>query len=140
MNVAVAYFESKRYQVVVLDSPGHRDFIPNMISGVTQADAAILVIDASLGSFEAGMDIGMGQTKEHTQLIRSFGVEQIIVAINKMDAVGYSRDRYELIKSQLGTFLRFCGFKDSSISWIPLSAIQNQNLVAQPSDSRLLSW
>ncbi|KHG22388.1 HBS1-like protein [Gossypium arboreum] len=94
MTVAVAYFDSKRYHVVVLDSPGHKDFVPNMITGATQADASILVIDASIGSFEAGMDGTKGQTREHAQLIRSFGVDQLIVAVNKMDAVDYSKERY----------------------------------------------
>lgn len=140
MTVAVAYFDSKKYHVVVLDSPGHRDFVPNMISGATQADAAILVIDASVGSFEAGMDSMKGQTREHAQLIRSFGVEQIIVAVNKMDVVGYSKERFDLIKQQLGTFLHSCNFKDSSISWLPLSVMENQNLVAAPSDVRFSSW
>ena len=139
MTVAVAYFDSKRYHVVVLDSPGHKDFVPNMISGATQADAAILVIDASVGGFEAGMD-SKGQTREHAVLIRSFGVDQIIVAVNKMDSVEYSKDRFDLIRKQLGTFLRSCGFKDSSVSWIPLSAMKNQNLVAAPSDNCLSSW
>ncbi|KAJ0090088.1 hypothetical protein Patl1_12703 [Pistacia atlantica] len=140
MTVAVAYFDSKKYHVVVLDSPGHKDFVPNMISGATQSDAAILVIDASVGSFEVGMDSTKGQTREHAQLIRSFGVDQLIVAVNKMDAVQYSKDRFESIKLQLGTFLRSCNFKDSSVSWIPLSAIENQNLVAAPSDVQLSSW
>ncbi|GMJ15809.1 Super Killer 7, Hsp70 subfamily B Suppressor 1 [Hibiscus trionum] len=139
MTVAVAYFDSKRYHVVVLDSPGHKDFVPNMITGATQADAAILVIDASIGSFESGIDGTKGQTREHAQLVRSFGVDQLIVAVNKMDAVDYSKDRFDLIISQLGTFLHSCGFKDSSISWIPLSAAENQNLVFAPSDFRL-SW
>ena len=140
MTVAVAYFDSRKYHVVVLDSPGHKDFVPNMISGATQADAAILLIDASVGAFEAGMDVGKGQTREHAQLIRSFGVDQIIVAINKMDIVEYSKDRFDLIRQTLGTFLRSCGFRDSLVSWIPLSAMENQNLVAAPSDVRLSSW
>ncbi|KAK3009534.1 hypothetical protein RJ639_014634 [Escallonia herrerae] len=143
MTVAVAYFDSNNYRVVLLDSPGHKDFVPNLISGATQADAAILVIDASLGSFEAGME-GMdgtgGQTREHAQLIRSFGVEQIIVAVNKMDVVGYSKERFDIIKQQLGMFLRSCGFKDTAVSWIPLSAVDNQNLVASASEKRLLTW
>ncbi|XP_034928160.1 uncharacterized protein [Populus alba] len=139
MTVAVAYFDSKKYHVVVIDSPGHKDFVPNMISGSTQADAAILVIDASVGGFEAGMD-NKGQTREHALLIRSFGVDQIIVAVNKMDSVEYSKDRFDLIRTQLGTFLRSCGFKDSLVLWIPLSAVENQNLVAAPSDIRLSSW
>ncbi|XP_050218467.1 uncharacterized protein LOC126669143 isoform X2 [Mercurialis annua] len=140
MTVAVAYFDSKKFHVVVLDSPGHKDFVPNMISGATQADAAILVIDACIGAFEAGMDSKKGQTREHTQLVRSFGVDQIIVAINKMDSVGYSKDRFDLIKTQLGTFLRSVGFKDSSVTWVPLSVMENQNLVSAPSNVVLSSW
>nr|TKV93012.1 hypothetical protein SEVIR_9G199100v2 [Setaria viridis] len=143
MTVAVAYLETKKYRVVLLDSPGHKDFVPNMISGATQADAAILVVDASTGSFEAGMDgeggKSVGQTKEHAQLIRSFGVEQLVVAVNKMDAVAYSKERFEFIKLQLGSFLRSCNFKDSAITWIPLSAVENQNLIKPPSDARLAS-
>lgn len=140
MTVAVAYFNTKSYRVVLLDSPGHRDFVPNMISGATQADAAILVVDASIGAFEAGIDVSGGQTREHAQLIKSFGVDQIIIAINKMDVVGYSKERFDTIKNQLGTFLRACKFKDSLVLWIPLSAMENQNLVTSPSDARLLSW
>ncbi|XP_042438385.1 HBS1-like protein isoform X2 [Zingiber officinale] len=141
MTVAVAYFDSKKYHVVLLDSPGHKDFVPNMISGAAQADAAVLVVDASTGSFEAGMDgYGIGQTREHAQLVRSFGVEQIIVAVNKMDVVGYSKERFDFIKSQLGAFLRSCGFKDSSIIWVPLSVVENQNLVTTSADVRLSSW
>ncbi|XP_020115280.1 HBS1-like protein isoform X1 [Ananas comosus] len=141
MTVAVAYFESKNYRVVLLDSPGHKDFVPNMISGATQADAAVLVVDASIGSFEAGMSgNGVGQTKEHAQLTRSFGVEHIIIAVNKMDVVDFSKERFELIKSQLGLFLRSCGFKELSMTWVPLSAMENQNLVATASDTRLTSW
>ncbi|KAL8530126.1 hypothetical protein ACS0TY_007273 [Phlomoides rotata] len=139
MTVGVAFFTSNKYHVVLLDSPGHRDFVPNMISGATQADAAILVVDASIGSFEAGIDATKGQTKEHAQLIRSFGVDQIIVAVNKMDVVEYSKQRFDFVKQKLGTFLRSCGFKESSISWVPVSVMENQNLVANPSDARF-SW
>ncbi|KAL2483248.1 Translation elongation factor EF1A/initiation factor IF2gamma family protein [Forsythia ovata] len=140
MTVAVAFFNSRKYHVVLLDSPGHRDFVPNMISGATQADAAILVVDASMGSFEAGLDAIGGQTREHAQLIRSFGVDQLIVVVNKMDVVEYSQERFDMVKKKLGTFLRSCGYKDSSVSWIPVSAMENQNLVATSDDKRLLSW
>ncbi|XP_022850098.1 HBS1-like protein isoform X3 [Olea europaea var. sylvestris] len=139
MTVAVAFFNSRKYHVVLLDSPGHRDFVPNMISGATQADAAILVVDASMGSFEAGLDPIGGQTREHALLIRSFGVDQIIVVVNKMDVVEYSQERFEMVKQKLGTFLRSCGFKDSSVLWVPASSMENQNLVATP-DERLFSW
>ncbi|CAM0901728.1 unnamed protein product [Alopecurus aequalis] len=137
MTVGVAYFDTKNYQVVLLDSPGHKDFVPNMISGVTQSDVAVLVVDASVGSFESGMG---GQTKEHAQLIRSFGVEYLIVAVNKMDSVEFSEDRFNYVKSQLAIFLRSCGYKESAISWVPLSAMGNENLVAAASDTRLTSW
>ncbi|XP_057516565.1 uncharacterized protein LOC130797815 isoform X2 [Amaranthus tricolor] len=140
MTVAVAYFDTKKYHVVVLDSPGHKDFVPNMISGATQADAAILLIDASVGAYETGMDNIGGQSREHAQIIRSFGVDQIVVAINKMDVVEYSKERFELIKHQVGSFLGQCGFKESFISWVPLSAIENQNLVCSATDVRLNSW
>ena len=100
--------------------------------------AWLVQIDASIASFEAGMDgIGIGQTREHAQLIRSFGVEQIIIAINKMDAVEYSKERFDFIKMQLGIFLRSYGFKESNVIWIPLSAMENQILVMATSDVRL---
>lgn len=142
MTVAVAHFDTAKFHVVLLDSPGHKDFVPNLIVGASQADVAVLVVDASTGAFEAGMD-GQGtggQTKEHVQLIRSFGVEQLIIAINKMDVVDYSKERFDFIKSQLGLFLRRCGFKESSLMWIPMSVIENQNLVTSASDGRLMSW
>lgn len=141
MTVAVAHFELRNFKVVLLDSPGHKDFVPNMLSGASQADAAVLVIDASIGAFEAGMyGQGEGQTKEHAQLIRSFGVEQLIIAVNKMDTLDNCEGRFCFIKSQLGPFLRRCGFKESSMIWIPLSALDNQNLTSATSDTRLNSW
>ncbi|KAK6123137.1 hypothetical protein DH2020_043133 [Rehmannia glutinosa] len=133
------FFHFKKISCCAARLPGHRDFVPNMISGATQADAAIIVIDASMGSFEAGIDAVGGQTREHAQLVRSFGVDQIIVVVNKMDVVEYSKERFDEVKQKLGTFLRSCGFKVSSILWIPASAMENQNLVANPSDARL-SW
>ncbi|CAN6805730.1 unnamed protein product [Brassica oleracea] len=140
MTVAVAYFNTKRHHVVLLDSPGHKDFVPNMIAGATQADAAILVVDASIGAFEAGFDNLKGQTREHARVLRGFGVEQVIVAVNKMDIVGYSKDRFDLIRQHVGSFLQSCRFKESSLTWVPLSAMENQNLVSAPSESRLSSW
>lgn len=95
-----------------------------------------------LGAFEAGMvgTTGTGQTKEHAQIIRSFGLEHIIVAINKLDSVAYSKERFDMIKLQLGPFLRSCGFKESGLKWVPLSAMDNQNLVAPASAACLTSW
>ncbi|RAL62594.1 hypothetical protein DID88_004441 [Monilinia fructigena] len=125
IDIAMNKFETEKTAFTILDAPGHRDFIPNMIAGASQADFAVLVIDSSTGSFESGLK---GQTKEHALLVRSMGVQRIIVAINKLDTVGWSQERFEEISQQVSAFLTAAGFQDKNITFIPCSGLNGDNI------------
>jgi elongation factor 1 alpha-like protein len=106
-----------------MDAPGHKDFIPNMISGAAQADCALLVINSVTGEFESGFDAG-GQTREHSLLAKSLGVTQLVVVVNKMDMCDWSRDRFDDICRKLGTFLiKQVGFRENAITFVPCSGL-----------------
>lgn len=129
MDVGVTKFETEHRRFTLLDAPGHRDFIPNMISGTAQADVAILVVDATTGEFESGFDAN-GQTKEHALLARSLGVQQLVVAVNKLDVVGWSEARFQEIVAKLEQFLvKDASFKKSSLIFVPCSGFTGENLV-----------
>uniref|UniRef100_A0A8C5GCI4 HBS1-like protein n=1 Tax=Gouania willdenowi TaxID=441366 RepID=A0A8C5GCI4_GOUWI len=139
MDVGMTKFETNSKVVTLMDAPGHKDFIPNMITGAAQADVAVLVVDASRGEFEAGFEAG-GQTREHALLVRSLGVTQLAVAINKMDQVNWQQERFKEITSRLGHFLKQAGFKESDVFYVPTSGLSGENLATCSTVPELTSW
>merc|ERR1739848_972166 len=121
--IAIWKFESAKHIFTIIDAPGHRDFIKNMITGTSQADAAILMIASPVGEFEAGFSKD-GQTREHALLAQTMGVRQMICAINKMDdkSVNYGEKRYKEIKDELVGYLKKVGYNPAKIEFIPISS------------------
>jgi len=123
-------FDTKKYNFTVIDAPGHRDFVKNMITGASQADGAILFCSSRRGEFEAGIGPG-GQTREHAFLAFTLGVRQLVVAVNKMDDISsnWSQDRYTEIKNEVSRMLKMVGFKVEKIPFVPVSGWTGDNLV-----------
>ena len=117
-------FESDKYYFTIIDAPGHADFIKNMITGVSQADAAVLVIDANDGVNE--------QTKEHAYLSKTFGIDQLVIAVNKMDMVKYSEQRFNEVKAEAEKLTGPLGFK--SVRVLPIASLPGDNVV-KPSEN-----
>jgi len=127
MDIAMKTFETTNRHVTLLDAPGHRDFVPNMINGAAQADVAILVINSTLGEFERGFDSD-GQTKEHAILAKSLGVNQLVIACNKMDTCEWSEARFKEIQEKLSPFLRQTGYRPQNLRYVPCSGFTGENL------------
>jgi len=125
-------FETKKYYFTVIDAPGHRDFVKNMITGASQADGAVLFVSAKRGEFEAGIGPG-GQTREHGFLAFTLGVRQLVVAVNKMDdaSVNWGQERYNEIKNEVSRMLKMVGYKVEKIPFVPTSGWTGDNLVKQ---------
>ena len=136
IDIATNYFETEKTNFTILDAPGHRDFVPNMIAGASQADFAILVIDASTGAYERGLK---GQTREHVLLLRSLGVQRLVIAVNKLDAVDWSQARFEEIEQQVTGFLTGLGFQGKNVCFIPISGLNGDNLVKR-TEAPSASW
>ncbi|XP_034427052.1 eukaryotic peptide chain release factor GTP-binding subunit ERF3A isoform X2 [Hippoglossus hippoglossus] len=130
VEVGRAYFETEKKHFTILDAPGHKSFVPNMIGGASQADLAVLVISARKGEFETGFEKG-GQTREHAMLAKTAGVKHLIVLVNKMDdpTVHWSLERYEECKEKLVPFLKKVGFNPKKdIHFMPCSGLTGSNL------------
>lgn len=136
IDIATNHFETPTTKFTILDAPGHRDFVPNMIAGASQADFAILVIDANTGAYEKGLK---GQTREHVLLLRSLGVQRLIVAVNKLDMVDWSRNRFKEISHQVSGFLTGLGFQEKFVSFIPISGLNGDN-IADKIENAAASW
>jgi len=130
IDIALWKFESPKFDFTVIDAPGHRDFIKNMITGTSQADVAILVVDSSTGGFEAGIAKD-GQTREHALLAFTLGINQIIVAVNKMDdkSTNYSEARFNEIVNEVSGFLAKVGFLPKKIQFVPISGWAGDNMI-----------
>ncbi|CAK7222992.1 hypothetical protein SCUCBS95973_005023 [Sporothrix curviconia] len=136
INVATRFFETGRTAFTILDAPGHRDFVPNMIAGASRADFAVLVVDAKTGAFESGL---RGQTHQHALILRSMNVMRIIVAVNKLDTVNWSQTRYEEIVDQTKGFLRATGFQMSQITFVPVVGKSGDNMATRTTTAAA-SW
>jgi len=137
IDIALWKFETKKYYFTIIDAPGHRDFIKNMITGTSQADCAILMIAGAQGEFEAGYAKN-GQTREHALLAYTLGVKQMIVCINKMDdkTVEYKEGRYNEIKEELGKFLAKCGYNVKKVEFVPISGWVGDNMVERSANMK----
>ncbi len=127
IDLAFYKFETNKYYFTIIDAPGHRDFVKNMITGTSQADAAILVVSAGTGEFEAGIS-ATGQTREHALLAKTLGVNQFLVAVNKMDLADYKQERYEEIKNEMSRELKRFGFNLEKVEFVPCSGMDGDNL------------
>jgi peptide chain release factor subunit 3 len=130
VEVGRAYFETQARRYTILDAPGHKTFVPNMISGAAQADVAILVISARKGEFETGFERG-GQTREHVVLVKTTGISKIVIAVNKMDdpTVNWDKARFDEIRDKLNPFIKASGYNPKTdVTYIPVSAYTSLNL------------
>ncbi|MFH0752226.1 MAG: translation elongation factor EF-1 subunit alpha [archaeon] len=129
IDLAHKKFLTKKYEYTIIDAPGHKDFIKNMITGASQADIAFLVVAAA--------ESIMAQTKEHALLCKTLGVQQIGVVVNKMDTVNYAEDKFNKTKEEVGTLLKSLGYKLDEVSFIPASALKGDNVVKK---SENMTW
>jgi len=130
IDIALWKFETAKYYFTIIDAPGHRDFIKNMITGTSQADCAVLVVASGTGEFEAGI-AQTGQTREHALLAYTLGVKQMIVVVNKMDdkSVNFSQDRFDEIQKEVSGFIKKIGYNPEKVPFVPISGWLGDNML-----------
>merc|ERR1712173_315435 len=130
IDIALWKFETTKYEVTIIDAPGHRDFIKNLLTGTSQADCAVLIVAAGVGEFEAGISKN-GQTREHALLAYTLGVKQMIVAVNKMDSTEpkYSDKRFAEIVKEVSGYVKKIGFNPKAIAFVPISGWHGENML-----------
>lgn len=130
IDIQLMQFMTAKYSVTIIDAPGHRDFIKNMITGTSQADCAILIVASSTGEFESGISKN-GQTREHALLAFTLGVKQMIVAVNKIDNTEppYSQARFEEIQKEVASYVKKVGYNPKAVPYIPISGFHGDNMV-----------
>jgi len=135
IDIALWKFETNKYYVTIIDAPGHRDFIKNMITGTSQADCAVLIVAAGTGEFEAGISKN-GQTREHVLLCFTLGVKQLVVAVNKMDSTEpkYSEARFGEITKEVRAYVKKVGYNPDAVPMIPISGFHGDNMLEQSSN------
>ena len=141
VEVGRGYFETDSLRYTILDAPGHKTYVPHMISGAAQADVAVLVISARKGEFETGFEKG-GQTREHIMLVKTAGVSKIVVAINKMDesTVMWDKARYDEFINKITPFIKAAGYNPKTdVTFIPVSAQTGINLKDRL-DKKVVPW
>lgn len=130
IDITLWKFETQKYYITVIDAPGHRDFIKNMITGTSQADCAVLIVAAGTGEFEAGISKN-GQTREHALLAYTLGVKQMIVGVNKMDTTepAFSESRFEEIKKEVSAYIKKIGYNPATVPFVPISGWNGDNML-----------
>jgi len=138
IDIALWKFQTNKYDITIIDAPGHRDFIKNMITGTSQADCAVLIVASSTGEFEAGISKN-GQTREHALLAYTLGVKQMIVGVNKIDNTEppYSEARFNEITKEVGSFLKKTGYNPKSVAFVPISGWHGDNMIEA---SKNMTW
>jgi len=138
IDIALWKFETSKFFVTIIDAPGHRDFIKNMITGTSQADCAVLIVAGGVGEFEAGISKN-GQTREHALLAYTLGVKQLIVAVNKMDSTEppYSDTRFNEIQKEVTSYIKKIGYNPDTVAFVPISGWHGDNML-EPSKN--MGW